>query len=279
LGARRWQIPPGLTIEAGEYLVFWADEDEEQGPTHTNFKLSASGEELGLFDTDGSTLLDSIIFGRQVSDISYGLYPDASSDERFFGAATPGWENSGAYLGEVADTKFSHKRGFYESSFDLSITCDTPDANIYYTLDGSEPNESTGTSYSGPIAGVNQTTVLRAAAFKAGYLSSDVDTQTYIFLDDVITEATMDPCAVSTYGSSVVKDALKSVATLSIVMDPAYLAIIQDDAKPEFSTSVELIYADANDGEGFQIDSGIGLSSRANSERPGWNTPSSNPLR
>ncbi len=265
-----WQIPPGLTIEAGEYLVFWADNDEEQGPTHTNFKLGASGEELGLFDTDGSTLLDSIEFGKQVSDISYGLYPDASNDERFFGVPTPGWENSGAYLGEVKDTKFSHDRGFYESSFNLSITCDTSDSNIYYTLDGSEPNESVGTLYTGPILNINQTTVLRAAAFKPGYLYSNVDTQTYIFVDDVVTQPDMDPTVVATYGAGFIKNALKSIPTLSIVMDACDLENLQhqdstypdcddDDCLPkeELAASAELIYADVNNGVGFHVNCGI----------------------
>ena len=43
----KWQIPAGLSIEGGEYIIFYADDDDEQGDTHTNFKLSADGEEIG----------------------------------------------------------------------------------------------------------------------------------------------------------------------------------------------------------------------------------------
>ncbi|MHC4659487.1 MAG: lamin tail domain-containing protein, partial [Planctomycetota bacterium] len=267
----KWEIPAGVSIDAWGFLVFWADgdADKDQGPTHTNFQLSASeGEEIGLFDTDGSTLIDSFSFDPQTTDISYGLYPDASDNQRFFATPTPGWENNGAYPGEVADTKFSHDRGFYNSPFNLSITCDTPDANIYYTLNGSEPNESAGTLYTSPITGIDHTTVLRAAAFKPGYLPSNVDTQTYIFLDDVVNQPELDPTVVATYGgTAVVKEALESIPTLSIVMNQSDFNNLQfqdstvdpDDprAKKELPTSVELIYPDPNDGQGFQINCGI----------------------
>lgn len=35
---------------------------------------------------------------------------------------------------------FSHESGFYDDVIDLEILCDDPDALIYYTLDGTEPN-------------------------------------------------------------------------------------------------------------------------------------------
>ena len=41
----------------------------------------------------------------------------------------------------------SHERGFYDDAFDLQIFCDTPDAVIRYTLDGSEPTEQRGSVY------------------------------------------------------------------------------------------------------------------------------------
>ena len=70
----QWKIPEGVTIEAKGFLLFWADNDEEQGDTHTNFKLSSKGETIALFDTDinGNVLIDRVEFGEQISDISYG---------------------------------------------------------------------------------------------------------------------------------------------------------------------------------------------------------------
>jgi len=274
----KWQVPQGLTIAAGGHVVFYADGEEGQGERHTSFKLSADGEEIGLFDSDGLTVIDSIKFGAQSSDISYGRYPDGSDDLRFFGTATPGAENVGAYLGEVADTKFSHNRGFYESSFNLSITCETGGAEIHYTLNGGEPNEFVGNGtylYTGPVS-ITETTVVRAGAFKPGYLTRDMDAQTYIFLDDVVSQPDMDAGVVATYGG-VIEGAFKSVPTLSIAMDADDLANLQlqdsrdgpgdPHPKEELPTSVELIYPDANDGKGFQVNCGIEGHSWALSKR------------
>jgi len=86
-----------ITIDPNGYLLFWADKDEDQGRTHTNFKLSRDGEYVGLYDTDGSTLIDGLTFGLQSSDESYGRFPDGNDNWVPFagGTATPGWSNSG----------------------------------------------------------------------------------------------------------------------------------------------------------------------------------------
>jgi hypothetical protein len=78
----KWQVPSGVTVPANGYLVFWADEDTDQGPTHADFKLSAHGQEIGLFAADGATEIDSVVFGAQETDISYGRYPDG--DDAWF---------------------------------------------------------------------------------------------------------------------------------------------------------------------------------------------------
>lgn len=90
----QWQIPD-TTIPAGGFLLFWADDEEGEGPLHTNFKLGAGGEELGLFDTDANANLaiDTLTFGEQTTDISYGRYPDGEDFWMFFSYATPGSSN------------------------------------------------------------------------------------------------------------------------------------------------------------------------------------------
>jgi len=88
-----WVFQEGVTIAAGGYLLVWADDDAEQGPTHTTFKLGGSGEEIGLFATDGSTLIDSIVFGAQETDVSYGRLPDGGDDWQSFYSPTPGTAN------------------------------------------------------------------------------------------------------------------------------------------------------------------------------------------
>ncbi len=72
---RKWPFPSGTTIPANGYLLVWADEDGLATPgLHANFKLSGSGEQILLIDTDANNnqVLDSITFGAQTSDVSYG---------------------------------------------------------------------------------------------------------------------------------------------------------------------------------------------------------------
>lgn len=60
----------------------------------------------------------------------------------------------------------------------VSITCPTPGVSIRYTIDGSTPTSSYGTSYTGPIA-VSSTTTLKAVAFRSGWSDSPVSTAVY----------------------------------------------------------------------------------------------------
>ncbi|MHC4325719.1 MAG: lamin tail domain-containing protein, partial [Planctomycetota bacterium] len=125
----KWQFPANnsalTTIPAGGYLLIWADNDTTGIGLHTNFKLDAGGEELGLFDSDGVTLIDSVTFGEQTADISYGRHPDASDHWQAFGSPSPASQNIGVYDGFVSDIEFSHERGFYDQSFYLTIATET----------------------------------------------------------------------------------------------------------------------------------------------------------
>lgn len=72
---RKWPFPSGTTIAANGYLLVWADEDGLATPgLHASFKLSASGEQIYLVDTDANNnqVLDSITFGVQATDVSDG---------------------------------------------------------------------------------------------------------------------------------------------------------------------------------------------------------------
>ena len=75
----KWEIPTGTEISGNGFLCFWADDDQEQGELHTNFKLSASGESIILSDMLGN-IIDEIDFPVQETDISYGRYPDGEGE-------------------------------------------------------------------------------------------------------------------------------------------------------------------------------------------------------
>jgi len=89
------QIPNGVSIEPYGHLLFWADKDTDQGDTHLDFKLSRTGEEIGLFDTDanGNLLIDSITFGLQTADISYGRIGDGDDNWQVINCPSPGLAN------------------------------------------------------------------------------------------------------------------------------------------------------------------------------------------
>ena len=89
----KWMIPLGTVIGPENFLLFWCDEDQEQGELHTNFKLNGEGESLFLVDFDGYSILDSISFGAQTADISYGRITDGYMNWRFFDIPTPGATN------------------------------------------------------------------------------------------------------------------------------------------------------------------------------------------
>jgi hypothetical protein len=274
-------FPDDTTIGPYGHLLIWADEDSPDGPLHVEFKLGGGGDEIGLFDTDGNTLIDSIVFDDQVADISYGRYPDSGYTWRFMGFPTPGAQNNGGYLGQVADTEFSHDRGFYVEDFNVTITCDTPGAAIRYTMNGSAPSAGQGSTYffAVPISG---TTCLRAVAFKPGWMPSNVDAQTYIFLDDVVQQSNNPAGFPSSWGSTTadyemdpeivdanidtIEDDLKSIPSMSLVMkvddlfdaaDGIYTSTNEwgEGVTYERPGSIELIYPDGS--EGFQVNCGV----------------------
>jgi len=183
-----WQIPPGTTIDPHGYLLIWADNDTGASPgLHANFELRAGGDRITLFapDSNGVVMIDSISYDRQTSDISYGRYPDGSGNWRFLGLPSPDAQNEGAYLGEVSEVEFSHERGFYNSPISVTLATETEDAGICFTLDGREPlrmghGSPVGYRYSKQIP-ISSTTLLRAYAFKVGWKSSRIKTNTYMF--------------------------------------------------------------------------------------------------
>ncbi len=73
----KWQFPENTVIGPQEYLIVWADEDQDEGPLHTNFKLSASGEELWLSSPAG-LVLDHLAFGAQTANTAYARIPNGT---------------------------------------------------------------------------------------------------------------------------------------------------------------------------------------------------------
>lgn len=185
---QKWTFPE-VTLEAGGYVIVFASGDEGTGDElHANFQLDGGGEYLALVDPASAILTEFNPYPEQRGGASYG---SIGEELQFFQEPTPGAENGSGVDGFVADTKFNVNRGYYDESFELEITTATEGANITYSLDGSDPAKasifSPAQKYEGPIT-ISTTTVVRAVAKKSGWQSTNTDTNTYIFHDDVVNQ-------------------------------------------------------------------------------------------
>lgn len=93
----KYTIPdtdPGTTfLPPGDHMIIWLDKDSAQGVLHANFKLSSENEGLWLTEPDGMTVLDSLVYPPQQTDISYGRSCDGCDTWEYFNVPTPEAEN------------------------------------------------------------------------------------------------------------------------------------------------------------------------------------------
>lgn len=286
----KWTFPDA-TLGGHEYLVVFASGKDRKDagrdvPLHTNFNLNKKAEFLGLYNVFQGKFMDtdSPQFPEQFRDMSYGRHGDKLA-YGYLGTPTPGGPNDETLVWEavVSPVGFNVERGFYDTPFVLGLSTTTAGAAVRYTTDGSEPTETHGTIYAGPIA-VDTTTVVRAVAFRPDSLSSYVNTHTYIFPDSVLGQPTDPPGFPSTWGThkngdpviadyemdpevvsssrdrDMIRSALKSIPTLSLATDARNLDIYANTEGRgeawERPASVELIYPNG-DRPGFQINSGL----------------------
>ena len=129
---------------------------------------------------------------------------------------------------QVEGIRFGKEEPFPGEPFELSIQTPTQGAAIRYTTDGSWPSAEHGELYKEPLR-IDKTTVVRAVAFKPDAIPTEIETRTYIFVDDVRNQedgapegahwsTQMDPGVTE---SSVYKDriagALRAIPSLSLV--------------------------------------------------------------
>jgi hypothetical protein len=212
----KW-IFPDMTLGAGSYLLVWAsgkDRTTPGVPLHTNFSISAAGEDV-LLTHPGGALANQVDATDIPTDMSYGLKPGTITDRYFFVEPTPGAVNATqGFEGVIPPLTFSQPGGFYSGNFDLTIASAVEGVSIRYTLDGSVPdsqsdmltntvsidsragtpndisliptnnnNDPGAPYYEGwqpPAGEVRKAHVVRAVAMKANYLTSPVATHNYL---------------------------------------------------------------------------------------------------
>jgi hypothetical protein len=292
----KWTFPADTKLDPSKFLLVFAsgkDRARTGLELHTNFVLGARGEYLALVAPDGAGVVHE--FAPSYPPQRPDLALDANAHYR--PVATPGAVNRGpALTGFVADTKFSHDRGFYDAPFEVEIVSGTPGATIAYTTDGTLPSLANGTRSASErvVLPIARTTVLRAAAFKQGLVPTNVDTHSYLFARDVALQSDdaddyeypvwtnrrgarradygMDDESIVgvLYSRSQVEDSLQSLPTLSIVTDAAHLfgprnGVYANSRRTgniwERPVSVELFGFDH--GRDAQIDAGLRVVGRA----------------
>ena len=187
---RKWLFPE-LEIAPNDYLVIFASGKNRSigmgARLHTNFKLGRGGDAVYLFPPDLPVVVESQSVDPlpELRDgVSFGRDPEGAW--RFFVDPTPGEANGVSDLSRVTSSvSYSVERGLFESPFLLTLTTEDPGAVIRYTRDGSDPSEVNGDVYSEWIR-IDETTIVRAAAFSDGALPSEIGSESYLFTDSVL---------------------------------------------------------------------------------------------
>nr|MBP7462167.1 CotH kinase family protein [Candidatus Delongbacteria bacterium] len=134
----QWAFPD-TSLAPGEWLLIWTDSDNSDPGLHANFKLSKGGEFLGLFrvDSQDTVAIDSLTFGSQSTDISYGRYPDGSDQWQSFTTPTPGSRNT-TEITEIIDSSFMMFDTTKVYRYDLSFYYDGWSDSLEYYYENGE---------------------------------------------------------------------------------------------------------------------------------------------
>lgn len=168
---------PDYVLPARGFVVLFADAEVDLGGTsnYVPFSISSSGESLYLCDVDCNEpqVFETGFLGKNMSS---GL--NENGERVFFEIPTPGETNSTVYVTRyTAPVEFSLSGGEIPSGQLLILTAEEG-AEIYFTLDGSEPTPL-DTLYQNPIL-LDSSKTIRAIAMVDGQLPSPVATQTFI---------------------------------------------------------------------------------------------------
>lgn len=235
----KWEIKENIELGADKYLIIWADGKNEG--LHTNFKISADGEELAIVSPTGE-FLDSLKFGAQSPNISMGRISNINGQKVFFTNPTPGEKNSTSYFVDIIRSvpAFSVMGGIIRTPFSLNIKSKFG-GEVKFTLDGSEPTENSP-SFSNPVQ-ISKNTVVRARIIKPNMISGPIVSNTYLFDTD---------------------EEINDLPVISITANPKDLwdeevGIYVQDFKPEWEIpiNIEMFENDGSDRAAFNLKAGM----------------------
>ncbi len=211
------------TVRTGNYIitgtvdmpVFFPSPGTFTTPQEVELSCGYSGASI-YYTTDGSEPTES-------SRLYIDFIPISSTTtiraKAFKADWMPSSESVEIYtiIETVATPVFSPASGTYITALEVELTCATPDAVIHYTTDGSDPTEDSF-AYASPIS-VNETTSIRAKAFKADWISSSTETGSYTITGTVESPVFSLPSDVYTAAQTVELSCATPEAVIRYTMD------------------------------------------------------------
>lgn len=214
----RWRLP-AVDLGADSRLIVFASGKNRTAPgLHTNFKLSGAGGYLALVEPDGSSIATEFPdYPPQFSDVSYGYSgqgPGALAV--FFERPTATIENYPGWLAIAGKVAFSPVGGLLTNVTSVTLTSDSPGAEIHYTLDGTVPTTNSAL-FSAPIL-VNRTLQVRARVFVAGQVPGPLCGAGYTMVGPTTRSfsSNLPLLVVDTYGRTIL-DSVRVPCRLSVV--------------------------------------------------------------
>ena len=163
------------------FLVVWLSGAGKEGYLHAGFKLAREGEQIFLSDESGK-LLDIVNVPALRYDQTYSRQRDGENGFAVL-TGTPGSSNEDAIpltVDFAASPVFSLEDGFYDIGTHLKISA-KPWQKIYYTVDGSVPDENS-TVYKSPL-------ILSDASDRDNYYAQQKMYPTYVAPDFKVDKA------------------------------------------------------------------------------------------
>lgn len=185
---------PSVNVPANGYalIVISAMFDEDPwawGYMNTSFKITQTNDESLVFSDGGGAIIEQYTFGDNVvpnqMNHSWARTDDGGLDWKIHTNPSPEASNGGPFGAEYAATPvLDVQAGYYAGGTQVSISSPQAGVDIYYTLNGNEPDDG-DMLYTGPID-IDETTVLKAVAYHpdADILPSFAETNTYFVGDD-----------------------------------------------------------------------------------------------
>lgn len=155
-------------------------------------------------------------------------------------------------LQSQASVNFSTQRGYYQTSFQLTLSTNQSNTNIIYTLDNSKPTPTNGLVYKNEPIPISSTKTIKAITYNQSD-TSKVVAHTYIFLQDILEATYMDTSITKNeIYEPLMEESFLSLPAISLSGDQINA---RENFEPDVETSLEMFYADNQ--TAFQINCGI----------------------